>query len=729
MRERFFEAEQTNDKKAIQRDLEDAGISHPSEWRKAIDLEADEEPAPDGKTASPEGVHERVELNKFSRLFAYLEGVAEKVPDRKKIEAFQKAEDELERLELLRSMSTSEAAVCIRDYGLTDGAYGYLTGRLDFYQKLIEGKAVKRYHTQEWNSEKGVSEDVLKEDPIDASTANPETIRLGLFRDTMFAAMIGTPEMAIFKISSKRCKDQNISTGHFPLVKGYHSDIHERSIGHTYPFLKKTYERARRVVEGKYRGQEMDEQQLEHKAVMIASGWLTEAMNYNDPGRRRHSPYASTIEEATAWARLGDRVKAQLRGMRRKIQGIDLHNIERFIGKAGDGKYSSERKRVFGQIKFLKETYDTEAKDKFTSEENQRGTEKQNLWRDTEIERLRNKFTKTQARIEKLNLPEEEEQLQLESAESEFNEGVAKVQGGAEEKINYFQTRTSDQLLVDLEERQKLVEVRYEKRKSLAQKALDLHFHFNHTGGRSRRRGRSSDDEQPQEKPYAGVVDWVNYAPLGTIKRAHGMLRKGISDKTVMEVSIADIILGKNGIDRESLQKINNLSTELKVLEDEMQVKAKALEPFNDREWNDPERQKAQSEHQEAYSKYNEKQSQIQNLIRAGSILANRGYALSLEELIEFSKKNIGGLYKALGEFSLDEVKYLLDNNVYLESATNMKQDLKGLVGDALPVAVLRKLVEHPGGKELIRSTIEAGFTVEEITRFPFLISPLVTKK
>jgi hypothetical protein len=39
MRERFFEAEQMNTKKAVQRDLEDAGISHPSEWRKALDLE------------------------------------------------------------------------------------------------------------------------------------------------------------------------------------------------------------------------------------------------------------------------------------------------------------------------------------------------------------------------------------------------------------------------------------------------------------------------------------------------------------------------------------------------------------------------------------------------------------------------------------------------------------------------------------------------------------------
>ncbi|MDO8505163.1 MAG: hypothetical protein Q7S48_01100 [bacterium] len=39
MRERFFEAEKIDDEKSIQRDLEDAGIKDPIEWRKALDLE------------------------------------------------------------------------------------------------------------------------------------------------------------------------------------------------------------------------------------------------------------------------------------------------------------------------------------------------------------------------------------------------------------------------------------------------------------------------------------------------------------------------------------------------------------------------------------------------------------------------------------------------------------------------------------------------------------------
>jgi len=39
MRERFFESEQMNTKKAVRRDLEDAGINHPDQWREAFDLD------------------------------------------------------------------------------------------------------------------------------------------------------------------------------------------------------------------------------------------------------------------------------------------------------------------------------------------------------------------------------------------------------------------------------------------------------------------------------------------------------------------------------------------------------------------------------------------------------------------------------------------------------------------------------------------------------------------
>ena len=73
-------------------------------------------------------------------------------------------------------------------------------------------------------------------------------------------------------------------------------------------------------------------------------------------------------------------------------------------------------------------------------------------------------------------------------------------------QVERLQNRTPEQLLVDLEQRQTSVNERYEKRKSLAQKALDLHFKINHTGG------------DYNSKPLTGIVDWINYAPFGTVK-------------------------------------------------------------------------------------------------------------------------------------------------------------------------------------------------------------------
>lgn len=791
MRERFFEQGERVNKKvdAINRELSDSGISHPSEWRKALDLDTPLDEAEE-KFKSQEHKEKGFELKDFARIFEHIEG-GNRISDVKRIQEFASTEDAINRLDILRTMSPSDAAQAIKDFGFTESGYKYIADRLGFYQKLIQGQAVKRYKTQEWNSQKGEYEEVIKEDPIDPASTTPENIRLGLLRDSMFAAMIGTPEMAIFKISSRQCKERKIPTTHFPLVKGYHSGIFESNSGWAYPFLRKTYEKARASVEGRMKGQqrEMDDQQIEHSAVMLASRWLTESMNYNPSGRGPESPYVSGNDEAIAWARLGEGVKKQLRGMRQKIQSVDLHNIERFIGKSGIDKYDPERKRLFGQLKFLKEGYDQDKKQEFTTKENQFAVQKQERWQEQEIERLTTKLEKQKREIAAANLPEDEALLQLESIEAKYTDRVAEIRREVEDKIAYYQNRTSEQLIADLEERQKLVEGRHEKRKSLAQKALDLHFHFNHLGGRRRRRGRGS-DEEPQEKPYAGVVDWINYAPLGTIKRAHGMLRKGISDQAVMEISSADIVMGKNGVNRESLQSINAFFSELKTLEGVQKDKEKALEALDDRDWNDPERQKAQSEYYEANQKYYEKQQQIQNLIRTGNIISGRGHALPLEELIEIAKKNTYGLHEALGVFKLEEVKQMLDVNANLHTATLVKESTSKLgyqlsfeeisemarhncdgLADALAIwsledvkkmlntdvyltnaihinrrikealaelgqnandlspEVLRKMITLPNPEELIVETIKAGFTPEEITRFPFLISPLVTRK
>ena len=107
MSERHFE-QSMNPKEHIQSELEDAGISHPSEWRKALDLDTplDKE---EGKI-EPIGEKKRevIDLQKLDKIFSYLEGGL-RISDRSKIERFGTLTDGLERLKSLQSMSVAEA--------------------------------------------------------------------------------------------------------------------------------------------------------------------------------------------------------------------------------------------------------------------------------------------------------------------------------------------------------------------------------------------------------------------------------------------------------------------------------------------------------------------------------------------------------------------------------------------------------------------------------------------
>jgi hypothetical protein len=656
MGRRRFEQSMTP-QESIKRSLEDSGISDPQEWRKAVDLK-------------PELSDE---IKKFKKLLAYVEG-EKKVSETEKIKQFGETEDSIERLELLRTMSFRDAIECIQKYSDSEGPYKYLSSRLDFYQKLFQGKAKRKYRTQEWDRKKGEYVDVVREESLDASGVTSETVRLGVLRDLMFAGMIGTPELAIFKIAEKRLKRDGVSREHMPELKGYHSGIDESSVGYAYPFLRDLYQKARKSVEGRFKGQEVEEEVLEHKAVILAANWLEEAMDYNDPGRTQHSPYASGIEEAVAWARLGDeRVKAQMRGMRQKIQETNLHNIGRFIGKSGFNKYDPERRKLFWQTKnfdqliagdesvfvqphlqeyayklqdlekdledkkITQEEFETrkqeldqwfeEEKTTFLEQENQREVQKQEKWRERETARLQAKLAKRFKEIEDLNLPEEEKELQLSSLQSEFDRDVAAVTQDYSEQVAYFKSRTADQLLSDLKDRQALVETRYEKRKSLAQKALDLHFATNHI---------SSDDDY-NRKPLAGIVDWINFVPFGTLKRSHRLMRDGASEEKLIEYALTEIICGERGISKEDMQYVHGL-----------------VEKVKSGGW--------------------EARQKLESIMKVGNILYRFKYEVSLQEVEELAEKRFYGMTDALREYTLDEVKAFMAKDLDLKSVVKVKK-------------------------------------------------------
>jgi hypothetical protein len=315
--------------------------------------------------------------------------------------------------------------------------------------------------------------------------------------------------------------------------------------------------------------------------------------------------------------------------MRSKIQETDLHNIERFIGKSGPNKYEGERRYLYAIIKTLEEG-SKEEKEELLARENKYMQERQTNWFTHEKERLEQKFEKEKAQIEQRDLPDEERELQLTGLQERYEIQIANLEAEHQQKLKYFQSRTAEQLLSDLKERQEVVEKRYEKRKSLAQKALDLHFQI------------------------AGIVDWINYAPLGTIKRSHKMMRLGMSDEQVIEYALADIIAGVRGATRNDLKAIHKLV-------------------------------------QEAPGQNWEK---LEAMMKVGNIVSLFDYEVSLQEVEELAQKNFYGMTAALSEYSLDEVKVFMDQNLDLRSVVTAHK-VTQKYGYDLDAATIAEIASH----------------------------------
>ena len=630
MSKRRFE-QSMNPRESIEQEFKNAGISSPSEWR---------------KTTEAEGKTEGLEVARFKRLFSYLEG--EKISvDKEKIEDFKNTEDDIERLELLRRMNTAEVVQALNEAAHTEGAKKYLAGRLDFYQKLI-----------------------------DSSGVTPETVRLGLLRDMMYASMHGTPELASVKIATKWAnedrKDGDKKIRNLVELFGYYSGIHEKSIGQ-WEDLSELYKKCLEKIKKQNEQLNLCDGLLEHEAVLLMARRLKDAYDWGGLINTSESPYNPGFKEAVAVGQLGDpKIKAQLRGMRFKIQETDLHNIERFIGKSGPNKYEREHRRLHWQIenfdklvagdesvfqqphlhelayKFndlwnrrdkdevTQEEFDTqeseldqwfeENKTNFLERENSFMQERQTNWFTHEKERLEQRFEKDKTQIKQRDLPDEERELQLSNLQAHFEQDIAELEEQHRQKLEYFQNRTAEQLLSDLKERQEVVEEHYEKRKNLAQKALDLHFQINHTGG-----------DYDGSKPLAGIVDWINYAPLGTIKRSHKMMRLGMADEKIVEYAFVDIIAGARGATREDLKAMHKIVQEVQGQNWEARKKLKAM-------------------------------------MKVSNIVSLFDYEVSLQEVEELAQKNFYGMTDALREYSLDEVRSFMDQDLDLHSVVTARK-------------------------------------------------------
>src|SRR6266550_2937082 len=112
---------------------------------------------------------------------------AEEYPDDQKLlEAYAYADDSIEKLQHLANMSLASAVRAVARSGI-DRAEGYLGGRLQTYASMLQDAP---------------------------RPVKPEDIEQGLWRDVVYASMIGTPELAIYKIAEDTCQSKGSSIMH-----------------------------------------------------------------------------------------------------------------------------------------------------------------------------------------------------------------------------------------------------------------------------------------------------------------------------------------------------------------------------------------------------------------------------------------------------------------------------------------------------------------------------------
>ena len=205
--------------------------------------------------------------------------------------------------------------------------------------------------------------------------------------------------------------------------------------------------------------------------------------------------------------------------------------------------------------------------------------------------------------------------------------------------------------------------------------ALDLHFKINHAVG------------DYDSKPLADIVDWINYAPFGTIKRAHKMMRMRMSDQTIVEYALADIIAGARCATRKDIEVIHELVEKVKRQDLNARHKLVAmmkvgyiLSVTGNEVSLDVVIDLAGKNYNgmtEALKMYDLKQVvqfinmgiNLQSLTTTRTITQKHGYELSPNEVAEITSHDITGLDDSLRSFNLDQVRALLKQDIYLPVA------------------------------------------------------------
>lgn len=604
---------------------------------------------------------------------------------------FLHTERTLDRLKLLIQMNIVDAVVLVLEK--QGPGSGYLLRRLKRYKDMVDAKAFQKYTKSEWDSvnkkylpDEEEEEEEISSEPEDEDI-KPENLALGLLRDTLYAEMIGTPEMAAVKIATKRINErrqkeleakkengEQISAADFQPIRGvieffgYYSGIFQDSLG-MYKNLCELYEKNYQHVYNSYKGKGLSYAQIEHRAVLMTAKMLEDAYRYAGQLDTCASPSNPRFKEAIAVGRLGsEHLKRRIKGMRRRTY---LDNIGRFIGKSGDDKYGREARKLYWELEKKVLFYSIEEKEEWTLKKNVQDLARLTRQFHKKEDALMSRFERKKEGIFALELPEQERELQLASVTTKYEEELRQLTATYQAESERIRARTFKQLFKELKERQEKLEIKHAKHKNLAEKAIDLHFVFKQ--GSRKRRSHNSEYEEAEKFPVETprpIIDWINEAPFGTIKRAHTLLQKGASIKTILAFSIADIVAGKNGLDRTLYERVKNEVDTIWSLYEQSKEK---WEQANNLRWDDPNKEEATKEALHVEYLVRDQTKKLSNWVSVALLLQRQHIDASLDVIEDIASKNYSNLDKFLKEFSLDEVRELLDEEASLSDVLGIR--------------------------------------------------------
>ena len=157
------------------------------------------------------------------------------------------------------------------------------------------------------------------------------------------------------------------------------------------------------------------------------------------------------------------------------------------------------------------------------------------------------RFEENVARTEHSTLPDEEKEYRINALQKRFDTENAAAEVQHRQKMEYLQNRDRDQLLADVKKRQEVVEEQFQKHKSLAQKALDLHVKMG----------------WKYDWKYEKAIDWINEAPFEVIEKSHAMMQNGVSHEQIIAYALAKIAVGVGSeVTEKQLQAIQTLMEE-----------------------------------------------------------------------------------------------------------------------------------------------------------------------